>query len=104
VETTFRERVAPEILEVAVLLTSEAVTNAIIHGRSELEVSLSSPNGGLRVAVTDLSDRWPVVESVREWDERGRGMALIVALADAWGVDAADEGKTVWFTVGQRTT
>jgi anti-sigma regulatory factor (Ser/Thr protein kinase) len=91
-----------EVVEIAVLLTSELVTNSVVHGRSAVTVAVSAPNGVLRVAVTDNNSQRPTLEPAEQIGERGRGMALVDAISTAWGVTPVGEGKTVWFTLSRR--
>jgi anti-sigma regulatory factor (Ser/Thr protein kinase) len=93
-----------EDAEVARLLVSEIVTNAVRHagqGRP-LELHVTADHLRVRVAVGDGSARRPVPRTPRDDDETGRGMHLVQTLASEWGVDArveygAGEGKQVWF-------
>jgi anti-sigma regulatory factor (Ser/Thr protein kinase) len=93
---------AAEQCDDAVLLTSELVTNAVLHGRSEVCVEVRARDGALRVAVLDENSRRPapVAEDPDALD--GRGLALVDALADRWGVEERPIGKAVWFEVGRR--
>jgi anti-sigma regulatory factor (Ser/Thr protein kinase) len=81
----------------ALLLVSELVTNAVLHGRSDVCVELTRAHGRVRVAVLDENSRRPI--PVREDPDAldGRGLALVDAVADRWGVDQRDYGKSVWF-------
>jgi anti-sigma regulatory factor (Ser/Thr protein kinase) len=90
-----------EVVETAVLLTSELVTNSVVHGRSAVTVAVSAPDEVLRVAVTDHDSQWPTLEPAEQVKERGRGMALVEAISIAWGVMPVGEGKTVWFTLSR---
>ncbi len=80
------------------LVVSELVTNAARHSEDFLEVRLYCPPGLLRVEVSDSSHRMPpsTVEEVDEEATSGRGLVLVDAIADRWGVDSADLGKRVW--------
>ncbi|HVX18927.1 MAG TPA: ATP-binding protein [Acidimicrobiales bacterium] len=89
----------------AALLTSELVTNAIVHAHTPIEVRvvLSRP-GRIRIEVDDDDSAEPVAPPTPIWpsgdDESGRGLAMVAALAAAWGVDLHTPpapGKTVWF-------
>jgi anti-sigma regulatory factor (Ser/Thr protein kinase) len=91
-----------DVVEVAILLTSELVANSVIHGRSAVTVVVSTPDEDLRVAVTDDSDQWPTLDAVGPFREGGRGMALVDAISTAWGVAPRGTGKTVWFTLSRR--
>jgi anti-sigma regulatory factor (Ser/Thr protein kinase) len=82
----------------AALLASEVVTNALRHAPSGL-ISVRAERDGqqLVVQVLDASPEEPIVLDEDLWDERGRGMALVDAIADEWGVVPHPSGKVVWF-------
>jgi anti-sigma regulatory factor (Ser/Thr protein kinase) len=83
---------------VAVLLTNELVTNAIVHARTEVTLVLRFEEPLITVEVHDESDQAPHLLSPDRSAEHGRGLALVDQLADRWGVRAKDEGgKVVWF-------
>ena len=89
-----------DVLEVASLLVSELVTNAIQHAGSEVNVHLEVSADLVRVEVDDASPRAPLRLVVPEDAERGRGLQLVEALASSWGVDQVPgDGKKVWFEV-----
>jgi len=85
--------------DLAELLTSELVTNAIVHAQSPLLLRAEVVAGRLRVAVSDEDVRPPTLADRGVEALGGRGLALIDALADAWGVQAREHvpGKTVYF-------
>ncbi|HYJ75350.1 MAG TPA: SpoIIE family protein phosphatase, partial [Kineosporiaceae bacterium] len=90
----------PERLEAVVLLASELVTNAVLHAAAPSEVRLRVRHGRVRLEVHDPS---PLLPSPRPQDPdaaSGRGMILVAALSDAWGIERGDgltdTGKTVW--------
>jgi anti-sigma regulatory factor (Ser/Thr protein kinase) len=85
--------------DTAALLTTELVSNAIRHTRDELVVSVRVAGGRLRVGVADSSHRRPQLVQVGRRDTSGRGLHLVDAMADRWGVDPDERGlgKTVWF-------
>ncbi len=85
----------------ALLLTSELVTNAVLHGRSEVCVEIVSAGSALRIAVLDENSRRPapVPEDPDALD--GRGLALVDAIADRWGVEERPIGKAVWFELSR---
>jgi anti-sigma regulatory factor (Ser/Thr protein kinase) len=87
--------------EVAMLLTSELVTNAIVHAQSPLTVAVALENQRVRVAVSDQSDSIPVRSKTTPSDESGRGLQLVDALARSWGVEPAAGGKAVWFELAR---
>lgn len=91
---------AGELSDTAELLTSELVTNALVHtGREALLTATLTEGPGcrLRVEVHDLAARRPRVRKPSEHSGSGRGLMLVEALADAWGVRPEGTGKTVWF-------
>ena len=85
--------------EVAVLLVSELVTNAILHGRAPLELRAHTEGAALRIEVRDQDPaRPPVLRTDADLDEiGGRGLQLVDTLADRWGWSEEDHGKVVWF-------
>jgi anti-sigma regulatory factor (Ser/Thr protein kinase) len=83
--------------DTAALLTSEVVTNAVVHGDGTVLVRARTGDGRLRVEVQDDGDGAPVLQDAARDAEGGRGLALVAALADAWGVEEVTGGKFVWF-------
>lgn len=107
-----------------VLVVAELVTNAVLHAAPPLHVVLRAVDAGVRVEVGDgRTDRVPstagsgLVELLALDDEdegphysgitaldtetmTGRGLVLVSALADDWGVEVHDAGKVVWADVG----
>lgn len=93
-----------ETVEIAQLLVSELVTNAVVHAASALEVTVVSDEAGLTVSVRD-ADTGPLTMGARpqsELDEGGRGFLLIASLSTAWGTEHRGGRKTVWFRLGPR--
>ncbi|GHA02074.1 ATP-binding protein [Streptomyces spiroverticillatus] len=90
----------PDCADVAELLTSELVTNALIHTESDAELTATLAASTLRVEVHDHLSRMPEPQ-LASCDENthGRGLLLVQALADAWGVrmQGHGPGKVVWF-------
>ena len=91
-----------DVCETAVLLTSEAVTNAFTHGRSEARIVLAPAGGGLRVEVGDDNSRHPECASADVDALNGRGMTILELLATRWGIRDETYGKTVWFEIGPK--
>ena len=86
--------------EVAVLLVSELVTNAILHGVPPLELVAFPLADGLRVEVHDAGDSNPVMRQSAPDVGSGRGLHLVDALATRWGSERIGPGKSVWFELG----
>jgi len=83
--------------EVAVLLTSELVTNALLHARSAPELNVRLVDGRLRITVADHTPVAPVRKRYGKEAATGRGLLLIETMANAWGTEPSDVGKVVWF-------
>ena len=80
----------------AILLTSELVTNAVIHAQSDIEVTVRGERS-LRVQVSDDSSEQ--LSPVRLGN--GRGLRLVDTLAASWGVSPEGRGKSVWFELAR---
>jgi anti-sigma regulatory factor (Ser/Thr protein kinase) len=86
--------------DVAILLTSELVTNAIRHVPGETVVLAISCSGWeLRVDVHDTSCDLPVVVDTPGEAETGRGLMLVATLSADWGFYSTPAGKAVYFTL-----
>ncbi|POX36519.1 protein phosphatase [Streptomyces sp. Ru73] len=100
------ERVADE----AELLASELVTNAVVHAGTSVELLCRLDEAGPRTAVIiEVSDHHPARPVRGRHDAvtaegAGRGLQLVGALADAWGITYRRTLKTVWFRVTAEET
>lgn len=92
-----RHHVDEEQSEVAVLVVSELVTNAVVHAGTPVTVDADLEGGCLRVSVGDGSPEVPVLRDVEPTATSGRGLRIVEQLADRWGIDPGDRGKAVWF-------
>lgn len=92
-------RTGPECAQLAVLATSEVVTNALVHGRGAVGLHVSAGPVQVRVEVGDDNPRHPDVRPLDEQAEGGRGMMIVEAVSSAWGVLDTPDGKVVWFEV-----
>jgi anti-sigma regulatory factor (Ser/Thr protein kinase) len=92
-------QVGGAVVETVELLTSELVTNAIIHARSGPQLAVEVGEDVIRVAVRDTSPAVPVRRLSRPDDVSGRGVVIVERLASAWGVEHDRHGKRVWFEV-----
>lgn len=98
-----------DVVDVAVLLTSELVANAVRYGLEPIRLQLQHDAGLLRIEVHDgglpFTPRTP-----RRWsttDEGGRGLGLVDALASSWGSvsgSSGPAGKTLWFELADERT
>ncbi|MEU6404811.1 ATP-binding protein [Streptomyces sp. NPDC046985] len=84
--------------DVAELLTSELVTNALLHTDDDAILTAVVSPRALRVEVRDFMARRPRPRCPdADQDTNGRGLVLVDSLADAWGVCPHGVGKSVWF-------
>ncbi|MFE9925910.1 SpoIIE family protein phosphatase [Streptomyces sp. NPDC005774] len=92
------DEAAPETLDTAQLLVSELVTNAVLHARTEIEVTARAGDGGILVRVSDRRpERGLVPYGGPAYTGTGQGLVLVERLASRHGVDTGDAVKTVWF-------
>lgn len=96
VEGVLREWGDERAAEGAGLVVTELATNAVIHARGTFSASVRRSDDVVRVAVTDTSPRPPVARSRSDQATTGRGLRLVAAFAEEWGVDRHPGGKTVW--------
>jgi anti-sigma regulatory factor (Ser/Thr protein kinase) len=82
-----------------VLIGSELVTNAVLHARTELTLTLELRDGRARISVKDRSKVAPTLRHYRSDALTGRGLGVVAALSDRWGISAAADGKVVWAEV-----
>jgi anti-sigma regulatory factor (Ser/Thr protein kinase) len=90
-------------VDLALLLTSELVTNAYRHAGTETRVSVRRIDDGARVEVRDVG---PGVPELRPHDTDrvdGRGLQIVDALADRWGYESNAGGTAVWFELIHRS-
>ncbi|WP_230205258.1 ATP-binding protein [Parafrankia elaeagni] len=96
--------VGGDAADIALLLVSELVTNAVLHARDDAAVEIRANSDVLWVGVDDRDSRRPAVQPVDAGALGGRGLRLVDVLSDDWGVrHVQGDGKTVWFTVSRRT-
>ncbi len=86
--------------DIAALLVSELVTNALRHATGPIGVRLVRSDGSPGTLLVEVSD--PLPDPPRERtadldDEGGRGLRLVACSARDWGTRPGESGKTVWF-------
>ena len=81
----------------AVLLTSELVTNGVIHAHTDLNLRANLAHDSLRVEVVDHGGGRPARGHAAHDAERSRGLTVVSELATRWGVVMEPEWKSVWF-------
>lgn len=104
-----REHLGGDLFDDAVLLVSELVTNAIQHGRSVIALRVRSVPAGIGIAVADDGPPIPALDGhdpavPRTGATSGRGLAIVAAVADAWGIEphVPPPGKTAWCELGDQ--
>nr|WP_225446755.1 SpoIIE family protein phosphatase [Streptacidiphilus sp. PB12-B1b] len=86
----------PDLSDVAELLVSELVTNAVRYSQAPIGLRLLKD----RMLLVEVSDPLPDPPQQRQaarTDEGGRGLELVHSLADRWGTRVEGAGKVVWF-------
>jgi signal transduction histidine kinase/DNA-binding response OmpR family regulator/serine phosphatase RsbU (regulator of sigma subunit) len=86
----------PDLVDDVVLLVSELVTNAVVHGRPPVELRVRRSRAHLVLEVEDHASYLPRRMRPTEHDEHGRGLQLVALLADRWGTRPTHDGKVVW--------
>lgn len=87
----------PQLVDDALLLVSEVVTNAVEHGRAPVRLSVDCDPDGITVAVEDGSPTLPRTRRIDRRRHSGRGLVLVQSIAAEWGVRRTGNGKQVWF-------
>jgi PAS domain S-box-containing protein len=87
------------LADTATLLTSEVLTNAVVHGLGPVRLRLRRTDTEVTVIVSDRGRYRPQPRLADLTDESGRGLSLLEMLATSWGARATEEGKDVWFTL-----
>ncbi len=92
---------ADDLCHTAMLLTSEAVTNALLHAGPRASVAITAGPSGVLV---EIADDAPGSVPVRPRDQHpdlrapgGRGLFILSELATDWGSYEQGRGKVVWF-------
>ncbi|MEU9071699.1 ATP-binding protein [Streptomyces sp. NPDC048109] len=101
VRHTLREWELDSVVDIAALLVSELVTNALRHATGPIGVRVvRGPAGAAGILLVEVSD--PLPDPPRERvahpdDEDGRGLQLVASATRRWGTRPGGAGKTVWF-------
>ncbi|WP_329459219.1 ATP-binding protein [Streptomyces sp. NBC_01497] len=89
------------LIDHAALGVTELLTNVLRHAqpdkRCTVDVELLLDR--LTVSVSDHDPRLPNLTAAATYDTGGRGLALIAAVCQSWGVSQSVGGKSVWFTL-----
>jgi anti-sigma regulatory factor (Ser/Thr protein kinase) len=85
-----------EIVGAVELMVSELATNSVKHAQTDFEIAIDAKDP-IRVEVRDKGQGQPAVRSPTPEEPSGRGLRIVEAMSDAWGVEPSSYGKTVWF-------
>ena len=101
VRVAIRDWQVPVDPDIAILLTSDLVTNAITCGEGEtLTLAIMCSRGHLRIDVYDTSRFLPLGADEPAGTDAGRGLVLVAALSTEWGSFRTPAGKAMYFTLG----
>lgn len=95
---------SPLDLDAAVLLTSELVSNAVLHTDSPcFEVAIMIGQEAIRIGVRDDDLTSPAPTAHTDGQTSGRGLQIVDRMSSTWGVDYNEKrGKFVWFSMEAR--
>jgi anti-sigma regulatory factor (Ser/Thr protein kinase) len=103
VRTWLECRGLEDLADSALLLTSELVTNAVVHAGAPVRLTLAAVPAGLRITVGDCSPNGPSMRQHGREATTGRGLRLLGEVADEWGWERVGDGKVVWCLVSSTT-
>lgn len=93
-----RERPA-ETRDAIELMVSELATNCVEHARSDFELAIELSPRAIRVEARDEGPGRPTPRSPAPSEPSGRGLRIVEAMSDDWGVGIGRDEKIVWFTI-----
>ncbi len=102
VDATLRSWSCDALLEIATLLVSELVSNAVLHAGTSIRVVIRVSHGRLRFEVHDGDARLPARKHYSMLSATGRGLLMVERMADDWGVEPEGHGKAVWFELDSK--
>jgi anti-sigma regulatory factor (Ser/Thr protein kinase) len=85
-----------DILDTTLLVVTELVTNAILHARTMMRLSIEVRPQCVRLGVEDHAAALPQRVQLDPHAITGRGLTLVEKLSSSWGVDSLASGKVVW--------
>ena len=88
--------VAADAVDDALLVVEELVANVVDHARTRFQLAVRLTGRVLHVAVRDCGGGLPHLQPFDPDAVRGRGLQVITRLAQQWGYDPHEHGKTVW--------
>jgi anti-sigma regulatory factor (Ser/Thr protein kinase) len=89
----------PRLRQLAKVIVSELVTNAVVHAQTPMEVTVRLVDHTLHLAVRDGDPRLLVDPGggvAADGNGYGRGLLIVDSMADTWGCEPTGNGKVVW--------
>lgn len=80
-------------------MVSELATNAVKHARTGFSLVVEERDDGVRIEVTDHGPGTPRKRSPSPQEPSGRGLLIVQALSDDWGIVEEQHGKAVWLSI-----
>jgi anti-sigma regulatory factor (Ser/Thr protein kinase) len=99
VRTGLEDQADSEALDLLLVAVSEVVTNAVVHGGTDVRLSVAWDGGVAHVEVSDGSPSLPHAIAGPVDADRGRGLIVLQGITDGWEADVTAEGKVVRFDV-----
>ncbi len=93
---------AADVADEVAVMVSELVSNAVHHAQTPATVQVQLGESVVRVEVKDESARLPATPEPSLEAVDGRGLRIVDAVADHWGVQPEEVGKAVWFELDCR--
>jgi two-component sensor histidine kinase len=87
-----------DVVEAAVLMTSELAANCVRHAKTDFELTIACEDD-IRIELRDESAGEPKLLSPTFQHPSGRGLQIVDSMSHQWGVTREASGKTVWFTL-----
>jgi anti-sigma regulatory factor (Ser/Thr protein kinase) len=93
--------VEASVIELAVLMVSELVTNAAVHAGGMICLTVHADTHCVRIDVEDEGRGRPVLPPAKHHQVDGRGLRIVDALATEWGTERRATHKVVWFEIAR---
>ncbi len=100
VRTRLEQWEVAEHIDSAVLVASELVTNAVLHARTAIKLTVALAGEKVRIEVHDQNSRQPMIAATDLNATSGRGLSMVNLIARSWGVENHPDGKILWAELG----
>jgi anti-sigma regulatory factor (Ser/Thr protein kinase) len=99
--TLANDGVEVSVIDVAKLLVSELVTNAVVHARGTIRLTVHTDAQWVQIEVEDQGHGRPVLRPPTKDQRDGRGLQMVDKLATDWGTERRATHKVVWFEIAR---